>query len=249
MRITNYNDLYFYIRYTCPHACVMWGFLLELFVMPLTVLMFLLRWLLPRPLNDYLSHDYSKQPVVLIHGSGSNEMQWLPCLSYLRNKYNVYTIQLNKLMGEKSQTIEQMSNKLEDLLFDITVQYNKNMGTDCEIILVGHSMGGLVASWTAEITKCLIARVITINTPHNGVPLLDCIDMGIVRHNQMTHRSEFLIKLRRMQRDSGIDYICYGSDYDFQVPAYCAWARKCKKIKHNYSHTSAIFFQDIWQYV
>ena len=247
MRVTNFNSLLSYLSFN-----FIWGCLLDLLVMPAAVLMFLIKALCKIPLNDLLHHDYSKQPVILIHGSGSNEMQWLPCwLFYLRNRYNVYTIQLNQLMGDKQQTIEHMTVHLADLMGQIDRDYIDRCSDERNhsFTLVGHSMGGLVASMTAENTNFNIQKIITINSPHCGAPALNFINFGTARHMQMKPGSKFLAKLHRLQKKSKIDYICYGSYYDFQVPAPHTWSKKCKKILHNYGHTSAIFFPDVWRYL
>ena len=104
-----------------------------------------------------------KYPVLFIHGYACNAGYWYPVLRYLSNAdvAHMYTISLEPLYLDIHGFAVQVANKVETILNETKSE---------KLILVGHSMGGLVArafmKWHGG-GKC-VAKVITLQTPHQG---------------------------------------------------------------------------------
>lgn len=103
-----------------------------------------------------------KYPVLFIHGYACNAGYWYPVLRYLSNAdvTQLYTISLQPLYLDIPSFAEQVAERVEVIL-DKTKRD--------KVILVGHSMGGLVARafMKKHGDKC-VAKLITLQTPHQG---------------------------------------------------------------------------------
>jgi pimeloyl-ACP methyl ester carboxylesterase len=97
----------------------------------------------------------------------------------------------------------------------------------CDVI--GYSMGGLVAAY---LVKCLdqgrcIRRVVTIGTPHRGVPCLSEWWWSLVRWARSAHQmragSEFLDQLLRIPPPTGTSILSVAGSVDTIVPPDAAY--------------------------
>lgn len=104
--------------------------------------------------------------ILLIHGYARNQSDWLWFRKQIADlDYPIYTVNLAPALA----TIPQITN---DSLVNKIAMIRQQ--TDCKkIILIGHSMGGLVSSYYSEYldTDNLITSVITIATPYHGTRL------------------------------------------------------------------------------
>jgi pimeloyl-ACP methyl ester carboxylesterase len=226
-----------------------WGLFLDTLVLPLALLMFFLKWMDPLNLDRFYVRKPNRPSLLLIHGSGANEAQWLISYLYLKSKYNVYSVQLNRLPSNHEDSIEDLSLIVLRKLEEIQMENESE-----KVILVGHSMGGLVAAHCVEHHQPDgVQLVVTINTPFNGAPGLTFLNMGTVRHKQMTPQSEFLTQLNEKMKLTNHCYLCFGSSYDFQVPHAHAkpihFNPSVGFFTHPFGHTSAILFPHIWNRV
>jgi len=245
-QITSYRSL---LKYFFFSPKFFWGIILDMFVLPLALLMFIIKWCYKKDLDNLFSHPKHLPPILLVHGSGANEAQWLITRLYLRSKFNVYSVQLNTLpMPSTSDSIEDYE--------PIIAQKVQSIYDECQqkVTLVGHSMGGLAVCYYAEHHKDAlkyVKQIITIASPFQGAPALDFVKMGTKRHHQMSPHSVFLTKLHNLLNNSIHDYTCFGSHYDFQVPHPYTHISKpnITSITYPWGHTSAILFPTIWQYI
>ena len=161
-----------------------------------------------------------KKALLLVHGSGVTELNFLSArniIDKIMNKsgkhYKVYACNLNGHTADKSESIEDYAKKLYDKIQTISAE---------EIILIGHSMGGLVSAYCAENYNVPVKKIITIGTPWEGSPILSKLIGNFwykgARFYQMLPNSDWLNKLHQQVKKSKINYYTYGSNLDYIVP-------------------------------
>lgn len=114
-------------------------------------------------------------PILFIHGNGYNEMQWVVgqmLLSKDKDLGSMFSLRLDGLVtNDPTKGIDNYAEKVGERVREI-----KNLTGRDDVILVGHSMGGLIAAYftehLAEVQKTKVDRVITISTPWAGSDLL-----------------------------------------------------------------------------
>lgn len=96
-------------------------------------------------------------PYVFIHGMYSDELSWDPVINQLQ-KSNVVTSTITLLGHTKqpSAKIEMIDDIVSDAIKNILVKH------DSEIILVGHSLGALIAAKIASSEKVAIKHLVLI---------------------------------------------------------------------------------------
>lgn len=167
-----------------------------------------------------------KIPILLIHGSGFNEIEWVASWPWLnKEEYgSAFTLNLDDLVSnEDHMGIDDYAMKVRDKIRKIKQLTGQN-----EVILIGHSMGGLVAAHYAEEfatnEEMTINHVISIATPWNGAPILNCKSENEKpkRYKQMSEGSAFLTELSHKALQSNANqlrtYYSIGSTTDFMVP-------------------------------
>ena len=165
--------------------------------------------------DKYLSCE--KPVVFLIHGSGADSRQFILAKRILSECtwMNVESIDL----PSHDLHIEAFAQEVAERIAYLGIR---------QVIFVGVSMGGLVASY---FTHCIapllenhvqVCGIVTIGTPHQGAPALDYLLplMNTKRHAQMKPNSSFLLKLAEKQRQdaSVCPYLTIGSLSDLHVP-------------------------------
>jgi pimeloyl-ACP methyl ester carboxylesterase len=119
--------------------------------------MVLYRWLMPDP-----PPGAAQWPVLLVHGVGCNAGVWSGFRRYLegRGLGPVYALSY----GPPLASIEQFADQLAERIAEI----EKRTGAT-QVVLVGHSMGGLVArAYLRKAGGAHVRKLITIGTPHEG---------------------------------------------------------------------------------
>jgi triacylglycerol esterase/lipase EstA (alpha/beta hydrolase family) len=133
----------------------------------------------------------SKQlPVLFIHGYVCNKGIWAPMLSYLwrRGLSNLYTLDLSAPFGDIEDYVKLVAARV-DRICEAT--------RSPKVILVGHSMGGLVARAYMERSGGVsrVAKMISIGVPHHGT-ILARLAPG-ANASQMRMHSVWLDELNR----------------------------------------------------
>lgn len=124
-----------------------------------------------------------RTPVLLIHGSGSNPLQWSFFRCFLNGSSvgHVFSVALNdSMVVNDDKTVDEYASeriaKKIDNLKELYLQKNIKLN---EVILVGHSMGGLVAgAYTvnlAEGANIKVKALISLNTPWYGSKIADLL--------------------------------------------------------------------------
>ena len=133
-------------------------------------------------------------PILLVHGFFSNRGMWVSFRKRLAaaNLGPVYTVTLEPLNG----SIDEMATSLEKRIEEIVGATGNE-----KIIVVAHSMGGLVArAYMAQVAENRIARFITLGAPHHGsriaaLGLFECAQ-------QMRYQSPWIEMLEDMEAAS-----------------------------------------------
>jgi pimeloyl-ACP methyl ester carboxylesterase len=159
-----------------------------------------------------------KDAILLLHGLGGTPRMLQPLEIYLRRELERPTLDLALGIG------------LGDIR-DLAIQVHRELAhrgvRNCDVI--GYSMGGLVAAYLA---KCLdqgrcIRRVITLGTPHRGVPFLTDWRGLLARWcrsaDQMRVGSAFLDQLLRIPPPAGTSILSIAGGEDSIVPADAAY--------------------------
>ncbi len=114
--------------------------------------------------GDRLPPGGARPPVLLIHGYGCSRAAWW----WLRRRleaagWSVATINLEPIYTSIENYVEPVARRIDEVL----------AATGGErLILVGHSMGGLVArAYLRRHGAARVARLVTLGTPHAGSEL------------------------------------------------------------------------------
>lgn len=140
-------------------------------------------------------------PVLLLHGVLCNAGVWLPIVRHLAacGIGPVYTLSYGPPLASIDRFADQASDRIDAILAATGAK---------QVIIVGHSMGGLVARACARRHRSeRIRRIITLGTPHHG-SVLAYLFFG-VSLTQLRPRSEWLTALgdRRLPSDPPITSI------------------------------------------
>jgi pimeloyl-ACP methyl ester carboxylesterase len=101
-------------------------------------------------------------PVILVHGVLVNDGAWFMMRRHLARRAvgPVYTVNYGPPYGDIEHFAEQLRAKIESVCAATGA---------ARVVLVGHSMGGLVArAYLRQRGPARIHRIITIGTPHHG---------------------------------------------------------------------------------
>jgi len=133
-----------------------------------------------------LSHG--KAPLLLIHGYCCNRgFWWWLKPQFEAHGHSVATVTLEPLHGDIDGYAEQIARAV-DRLCSVTKR--------SQVILVGHSMGGLVArAYLRRYGEFRVSRLVTLGTPHHG-SMLAHLAMGR-NARQMSPGSPWLKELQQ----------------------------------------------------
>lgn len=140
------------------------------------------RWMGP----DRLGPSPHRPPVLLVHGYGCSRAAWW----WLRRRleaqgWTVATINLEPIYADIEHYVDPLAQRIEEVLAATGAG---------RLILVGHSMGGLVArAYVRRYGADKVCRVVTLGTPYGGSELAR-IGFGI-NGRQMVPGNEWLTRL------------------------------------------------------
>jgi triacylglycerol esterase/lipase EstA (alpha/beta hydrolase family) len=121
-------------------------------------------WYMLKPVGMRLQPAARGLPVLLIHGYVCNSGYWLPMSRLLkRARISHYGIDLEPPVASIDDFVPQVQAAVERLCVATG---------SAQVIILGHSMGGLVArAYLRRHGHARIARVVTLGTPHHGTAL------------------------------------------------------------------------------
>lgn len=156
------------------------------------------------------SHElhFKKTPILLIHGYLHNQAAWLWFKRTLKLDPEVgpiFTLNLCPPFASLTVYAELLQNRIAEIL--------KETGQS-QIILIGHSMGGLVASFYNEFiaNPNEVLKVITLGAPFQGTKLV-ALGMG-ENVMEMSPQSLFLNQLNEKMQNSKTPYYYVASKID-----------------------------------
>ncbi len=155
----------------------------------------------------------------------------------------VYVPRLTHSSGDIRYSSEEIASVINYVL--------RETGKD-QVVLIGHSMGGIVASYCAQhyADEGTVKAVITIGTPLQGTRLAN---LGFGKASrQMSYNSPFLKSLTaQMNYNPKTEYFCLGSTKDEAVKPYRnAFYKKPDDLVHfrlydNVGHQSFLYDDDV----
>ncbi len=107
-----------------------------------------------------------ENPIILVHGYQSNERAWGTAKRFFQdiNYNNIYTFDYSETTGN---SITSNANLLYEWLKEINL-------TNKPMVLIGHSMGGLVVrKLAADHTELNVVKLITLSSPNHGARYAD----------------------------------------------------------------------------
>ena len=113
---------------------------------------------------DQLAHDDQRPPVLLVHGYGCSRASWWWLRRRLRAAgWRVATINLEPVYTSIDNYVEPLARRIDEVLAQSQAP---------RLILVGHSMGGLVSrAYLRRFGTDKVERLVTLGTPHSGSEL------------------------------------------------------------------------------
>ncbi|MFT4551404.1 MAG: triacylglycerol lipase [Chlamydiales bacterium] len=161
-----------------------------------------------------MGENKRKQAILLVHGYLHNKSGW----SFIKSELQksgfgpIYTINLTPLHGSIENFSEQLAEKVLSIQEEIE---NKSL------VLIGHSMGGLVCAYYAEniAREKQVSHIITIGSPLRGTKLA-ALGIGHCT-KQMRYGSKFTQKLnRQIINNESIKYFHIASKTDKIIYPY-----------------------------
>jgi len=166
--------------------------------------------------HDPIDASIPRRPVVLLHGWVHNRSAFLLMQRTLRRAGlgPVHAFDYPSVTSDLNQVARHLAPIVEKVVADARAE---------SCILIGHSMGGLVArQYVQELDgDRLVDTVVTMGTPHRGTYTAWC---GVGRAaEQCRPGSDYLAQLESTSRPGLARWISYYSDLDFMItPAVSA---------------------------
>lgn len=167
-------------------------------------------------------HSALPAQVVLVHGIACNRAMWRPFVAALRAAgiERVDAVNLEPLFADIDALARDLLQRIEGL------------GACRPVVIVAHSMGGLVARAAARIAPSgMIERIVTLGTPHHGTELACRFRWANTR--QMCPGSPWLLELNGAQEGRpGVPLTSlYSLDDNLIAPAASAAVRGARLIE------------------
>lgn len=225
-----------------PWVKLIKSFFIEFGCILLNILLYPLRFLSKQQKQMQAFRDPSAIPVLFVHGYLHNQMAWFWFNRRLRKNPAIgalYTINLFPFFS----SIKGLAKQLKDKINDIQMETGSS-----QVILIGHSMGGIICSYFCEyLAKSReVAMVITLGSPFKGTRMAA---FGFGKNiKEMRSASPLLTKLRERIKLSKVPYCSIASKSDnIIIPWYSALlpggktATKTQLILENYGHLQLLF--------
>jgi pimeloyl-ACP methyl ester carboxylesterase len=205
------------------------------------------------------SHSTNKVGVMLLHGSGFNKSEW--CVGryllqrWLPKHYHVFAMNYAGLVSNRHEDgVDTYAGIVYAHLDGLHAEYGIRRW-----ILVGHSMGGLVASYVAEHLSdgsLIIDQVLTVSTPWQGAPALEWLAKKSsaplpVRQQHMRRGNGLLVQLTDKASEAKRRYVSFGSDVDLMVP-HARWMLNDKTAAYRYGwlgHYAIVAWPPLWRQI
>jgi len=147
-------------------------------------------------------------PILFVHGYLHNQIAWYWFTHQLQKKSGVgpiYTINLSPPFASIAELAKLLENKIKEIKAETGAS---------QVILIGHSMGGLVNSYFCEhlAKPSEVAKIIAIGSPFRGTKVAA---LGYGKNaKEMAPNSAFLLDLFENIRLSQVPYYSIASKFD-----------------------------------
>lgn len=187
---------------------VLKSFLIEWGCTILNIFLYPLRFIAKEQKQTRNVYSPSAIPVLFVHGYLHNQTAWFWFTRHLQKKPNLgplYSINLFPPIASLSELAEQLKDKIND----IQVETGSS-----QVILVGHSLGGIVSSYYCEYLARSkeVAMIITLGSPFKGTRLA-ALGLGQSAKELCPH-SPFLSELSKKIEQSEVPYYSIASKID-----------------------------------
>jgi pimeloyl-ACP methyl ester carboxylesterase len=167
-------------------------------------------------------------PILLLHGSSFNESEWIIGRQFLKKTHYGSVFSLSYDGFSSNDLAKGIDDYAQGKVRDKILHIKQLTGQD-RLILIGHSMGGMIAGYYVE--NCAVRdgiqveHVITIASPWRGSPIIDRLiksQNSPKRYKQMSvaspSRQKLVAQALRSERISTRKYFSIGSETDLLVP-------------------------------
>lgn len=170
----------------------------------------------------------TKTPIVLVHGWNSDASKWKPFSEWFSKSSLPSQFKLYRFAYQWQLPIENNGVELDKCIV-------ATFGTSRPIVIVAHSMGGLVArsaleNYTGQTSDFVsrVQRFIAIATPHHGSPLSNIAWLqNFSKLDQADEMAKILASSIFVPLDNDGGYSLGWDNYDRQMPS-CVWeGRAC----------------------
>ena len=214
-------------RLRCGPAIAMFGAEYASFIANFVLISPFERWWMG---GDRLRPTDGRPPLLLIHGYGCSRAAWWWKRRRLEAAgWSVVTINLEPLYTSIDNYVEPLARRIDEVLAQTGA---------AQLILIGHSMGGLVArAYLNRHGAAQVSRLVTLGTPHGGSELAR---FGLGENaRQMRPGNAWLASLGAPPVDT---LIIYSAHDNYVLPASCLelpGAQRC--VLERLGHLSMLF--------
>lgn len=162
----------------------------------------------------------ARRPIVLLHGFGSSKHMLRPLQAHLRRTTGRVVVRVGVSSGREDLRVS--ARRVEGVLRQLARSPEFEYAD-----VVGHSMGGLVATYLLKRIDCgqRIRNVVTLGTPHRGTPVAfaGLVLLGFFSNAiwQMLPGSSLVRDLEWTPVPEGSELISISGAYDMLVPESC----------------------------
>lgn len=191
--------------------------------------------------NPKIVKSNSQQPILLIHGLYHSSSAWIKFLDQFKiaDTGPVFTLNLGDPFGSISHHAKTVKNKIAEI---------QSITGRKEIMLVGHSMGGLVAAKFAldlATEDTFVTNIVTIGSPLKGTKVANYLGWG-QSVKEMRHDSHYIKDLnQKILQQTNIHFFHIASETDLLIPLRSALFSENVRAQHlilsNSSHLSLLF--------
>ncbi|HEV2523761.1 MAG TPA: alpha/beta fold hydrolase [Gammaproteobacteria bacterium] len=184
------------------------SFFIEFCCILVNILLYPIRFISKKQKQISSLHSSSAIPILFVHGYLHNQMAWFWFIRHLQKKPAIgalYTINLFPFFASSRELAEQLKEKINHIQRE-TGSY--------QVILIGHSMGGIICSYFCEYLAKFrqVAMVITLGSPFKGTRVAA---FGFGKNaKEMCPASLFLTELRARIKLSRVPYYSIASKID-----------------------------------
>jgi pimeloyl-ACP methyl ester carboxylesterase len=180
--------------------------------------------------SDPIQVTKPKTPILLIHGSASNQQQWLVFRRFLETNDTGHTFALNlnkHPIKNDVSNVTDYAKLVHTKLLSMKRMYLEAGYDMNEVILIGNSMGGFVGGAycvsEALADKISVAGLITISSPWQGSWMADkfCKDIFPEKYfrRDSDDRKALVSRVQNHHQKGGLQLYTYGSQFDLLVNA------------------------------